>query len=97
MSNSNLYELLKRPLVTEKTTALQEYNQYAFEVCPHANKIELAKAFELAFPGRKVSAVRMIKVPSYQKKMGKHKGATQERRKAIFKIIGEPIELIPGA
>ena len=98
MSNqqSNLYNLLKRPIVTEKTTNLAELNQYVFEVAKDANKIELTQAFELAFPGRKVKAVRMITVPARSKRYGRRVGQVAEKRKAVFSIEGEPIELFTG-
>ncbi|MEB3286603.1 MAG: 50S ribosomal protein L23 [Vampirovibrionales bacterium] len=89
---ADLYTLLKRPVVTEKATALSAYNQYVFLVDKTANKLELAKAFELAFPGRKVKAVRLIKVPAYKKRMGKSVGTVNEQRKAVFTIEGEPLE-----
>jgi large subunit ribosomal protein L23 len=93
---SELYNLLKRPIVTEKTTSLSEMGQYVFEVERDANKIELTQAFELAFPGRKVLAVRLITVPARTKRYGKRIGQTQEKRKAVFSIEGEPIELFTG-
>jgi large subunit ribosomal protein L23 len=95
-NTSSLYNLLKRPIVTEKSTALAQMSQYVFEVDKEANKIELAKAFELAFPGRKVTDVRVIKIPSRSKRFGRRQGQTPERRKAIFKITGEPLELFTG-
>ena len=94
---SQLYNLLKRPIVTEKTTNLAELNQYVFEVAKGANKIELTQAFELAFPGRKVTAVRMIKMPARSKRYGKRIGQVPEKRKAVFSVEGEPIELYTGA
>jgi len=97
MSKAELYSLLKRPIVTEKTTNLAELGQYVFEVDKSANKIQLAQAFELAFPGRKVQAVRMIKVPAHSKRYGKRIGQVPEKRKAVFSITGEPIELFTGA
>lgn len=93
---SYLYTLIKRPLVTEKTTMLSQYNQYVFEVEKDANKIELAKAFELAFPGRKVTDVRLIKIPARTKRYGRRHGTVSEKRKAIFSISGEPLELMTG-
>jgi len=95
--HSELFNLLKRPIVTEKTTNLATLNQYVFEVTKDANKIQLAQAFEMAFPGRKVRAVRLITVPSHTKRYGKRIGHTQEKRKAVFSIEGEPIELFTGA
>lgn len=93
---SELYNLLKRPIVTEKTTNLASLGQYVFEVNKEANKIQLTQAFELAFPGRKVRAVRLITVPARTKRYGKRIGQTQEKRKAVFSIDGEPIELFTG-
>lgn len=93
---SELYNLLKRPIVTEKTTNLASLGQYVFEVNKEANKIQLTQAFELAFPGRKVRAVRLITVPARTKRYGKRIGQTQEKRKAVFSIEGEPIELFTG-
>ena len=94
---SNLYTLLQRPVSTEKTTHLSQFNQYAFLVDKNANKIELTKAFELAFPGRKVKSVRLIKVNAEKKRMGKSVGTTSEKRKAIFSIEGEPLEFFNQA
>lgn len=95
LQQANLYTLLKRPVVTEKATSLMaDHNQYVFLVDKSANKIELTKAFELVFPGRKVKAVRLINVPSHKRRVGKSVGRTQEKRKAIFSVEGEPLELL---
>lgn len=95
-SNGELYELLKRPIVTEKATALVANKQYTFEVNPNANKVELTKAFEAAFPGRKVVKVQTIKIYPHQKRVGRRTGHTPAGKKAIFTIQGDPIELFTG-
>ena len=95
-NQSELYNLLKRPIVSEKTMSMTEDGHYTFEVDRQANKVELAKAFELAYPGRKVQKVRLISVPSRTKRRGRQVGRTAEKRKAIFKIEGEPLELFTG-
>lgn len=98
MSNAaRYYELLKRPLLTEKATLMAQQNQYTFEVALNANKIDLAKAFETAFPGRKVTNVRTVKIYPQQKRVGNRSGHTSVSKKAIFTITGEPIELFTGA
>src|SRR5690606_6385715 len=93
---NRLLELLKRPVVTEKTTRLNEDNQYVFYVNKDANKIELAKAFELAYPGRKVKAVRLIKVPGETRRSGRRYVRRPDKRKAVFSVIGEPLEFFAG-
>jgi large subunit ribosomal protein L23 len=90
---ADLYEIIKRPIITEKTTVLQQNNQYVFEVDRSANKIEIRKAVELAFPGRKVSQVRTINLHSLTKRFGKKMGRVKATKKAIVSIIGDPIEL----
>jgi large subunit ribosomal protein L23 len=45
----HLYEVLKRPLITEKSTLLRDVNQYAFEVDPRANKALVKQAIEQIF------------------------------------------------
>ena len=95
--HSDLYHVLKRPIVTEKTTQMAELGQYVFEVAKHVNKIQLCQAFELAFPGRKVDAVRLINIPARTKRYGRRIGTTQAKKKAVFSVTGEPIELFTGA
>lgn len=94
--NAKLYELLVKPYLTEKAVAQSANNQYTFEVHPGANKIELAKAFELLYPGRKVLNVRTTKIYPRQKRVGKKTGHTPEGKKAVFTIQGEPLELFTG-
>ena len=94
MSKENLYDVIKKPLVTEKSVAATENAQYTFEVKQDANKIEIAKAVELAFPGRKVKKVRTVYMPSHSKRMGYKYGRTDSSKKAIVTIEGEPIEFM---
>lgn len=94
-----LYEILKKPIITEKSTSISENMQYVFEVDKHSNKIEIRKAFELAFPGRKVLKVRTMTKPSETRRFGKRMGTTRVIKKAIITVdpSGEPIELFTGA
>ncbi len=96
MRNAQLFELIKRPLLTEKAATMSQDGQYAFEVLPEANKIDLASAFELLFPGRKVLNVRTIKIYPKTKRRGRKVGHTSVGKKAIFTIQGEPIEIFTG-
>lgn len=96
MANIALLRLLERPIITEKAAQLMAFNQYVFQVNRHANKVELTKAFELAFPGRKVTAVRKIHIPPGQRRVGRKVGQAGEQYKAIFTITGEPLEFLSG-
>lgn len=91
-----LYEILKRPLINEKSTALQANNQYVFEVTKDANKIQIRKAVELAFPGRKVTKVTTMNMPSKTRRFKGKTGTIPATKKAVVTIVGEPIELFTG-
>lgn len=92
-----LYQLIKRPLVTEKTTGQTALGQYSFEVSKEATKVDIKKAIELLFTGRKVTSVNTVYMPSKQKRRGLKIGRTQSGKKAIVTIQGEPIEELLGA
>ncbi len=60
----NVYEILRRPLNTEKSNYLKDtYRQYAFEVDPRANKVQIKEAVETAFPNIRVLNVNVMKMP----------------------------------
>ena len=54
-------DVIRRPLITEKNTALMEQDQYSFEVAPGANKIQIREAVEQLFNVR-VKAVNTLNV-----------------------------------
>lgn len=97
MSTEKLYDVIKKPLITEKSMMGTALGQYTFEVVKTATKIEIAKAIELAFPGRKVKKVRTVYMPSHAKRMGAKFGQTSSSKKAIVTIEGDPIEELTGA
>ncbi len=58
------YEVLRRPLNTEKSNLLKDtYRKYAFEVDPRANKVQIKEAVETAFPNVTVLSVNVMKMP----------------------------------
>ncbi len=88
--------ILKRPIVTEKMTAMQEKGHYAFEVDRDANKISIAKAVEKKFNVTVVN-VRTSrhkgKSKSQMTRKGRFAGRTPEWKKAIVRLKeGEKIE-----
>ena len=96
-SKERLYEIIKKPIITEKSMMATAMGQYTFEVLEDATKVEIAQAVELAFPGRKVKKVRTVYMPSHSKRMGYKFGRTDSSRKAIVTIEGDPIEEFVGA
>ena len=78
----NLYEVLRRPLITEKTTALKETQRtLGFQVHRDATKPEIKKAVEQFF-GVKVQEVRVVNVHGKVKRQGRHSGKRPDWKKA---------------
>lgn len=90
-----LYQVIKRALLTEKSTIGREAaNQYNFEVDSKANKIEVKQAIEKIFKV-KVLAVRVLGVHGKMKRVGKAVGKRKDWKKAIVTLApGERIETI---
>ena len=93
----NYYEIVKRPLVTEKTTLQKEVdNQITFEVDRRANRVEIRKAVEKIFDVH-VSEVRTMQVKGKVKQRGRIVGKRKDWKKAIVKLMpGERIEFFEG-
>lgn len=91
-NKEKLYDVIKRPIITEKSMMATALGQYTFEVNMDATKVEIAQAVELAFPGRKVKKVRTVYMPSHEKRMGLKFGRTDSSKKAIVTVEGDPIE-----
>ncbi len=92
----HLYEVLRRPLVTEKNTMLQAQGKYAFEIAREANKPQIKQAVEKAFKV-KVLAVNVMTVPGKTRRVGRRQVLTQSWKKAIVTLKpGDKIELFEG-
>ena len=91
------HDIIIRPVVTEKSSALMELNKYTFEVRRDVNKIQIRKAVEEAFKV-KVLSVNTINVTSKPKRMGASVGRTRSWKKAIVSLPqGQRIEFFEGA
>lgn len=91
-----ILEVLRRPLITEKATALQGQRKYSFEVDRRANKHQVKRAVETAFKV-KVEAVNIITVPGKTKRYGRGLRKFSPRKKALVTLgPGEKIELFEG-
>jgi large subunit ribosomal protein L23 len=91
-------QVLKRPLLSEKSSLLADKGQYVFEVIPSANKIEIRKAIEERYRVG-VTAVRTITIHPKQKvqltRRGYIAGKTATRKKAIVTVKpGQKIDVI---
>ena len=92
----HLYEVLRRPLITEKGSGLQAQNKYAFEVAKGANKHQVKQAVEKAFKV-KVTAVNVMTVPGKGRRMRGRQVLTPSWKKAIVTLRpGDKIEVFEG-
>jgi large subunit ribosomal protein L23 len=91
------YDVIKRPLITEKSTIQKESNnQLTFEVDRKANRVEIKKAVEGIFKV-KVAGVRTIQVMGKFKRRGRILGKRNDYKKAVVKLMpGERIEFFEG-
>jgi len=90
------YNVLNRPVITEKSALLGESNKYTFDVHPDANKHQIKEAVEKAFKVHVVS-VNIIHMPGKLRRVGRRQTLTRSWKKAIVSIrSGEKIELFEG-
>ncbi len=95
-SKERIFELIRRPLVTEKTTMISEYNQVAFEVPLDANKFEIRAAIEELFKV-KVTAVNTIRQNGKVKRFRGRPGRRVDFKKALVTLAeGESIDVSTG-
>jgi large subunit ribosomal protein L23 len=86
MSNDRLYQVIRAPHVSEKTTRIQgESNQYVFEVSSDATKPEIKAAVEHLFKV-KVSAVQVMTVKGKEKAFKQRAGSRSDWRKAYVRV-----------
>ncbi len=85
----NEYDIIMRPLITEKSSLLKESgNQYVFEVQRGANKIEIKKAVEKLFKV-KVLSVHVTNMEGKKKRLGRFTGKKPDWKKAIVTLKPE--------
>ena len=79
------YDIIIRPLITEKSTKLIELNKYTFEVKQGSNKVEVKKAVEEIW-GVKVVNVNMINTQRKTRRVGKYEGLRPAVQKAVVTL-----------
>ena len=84
-SSQRLYQILRAPVITEKSTLIAEHNQYVFYVAPDANKNEIKAAVETLFKVS-VKAVNVINMKGKNKRFRGFQGRRNDKRKAIVTL-----------
>jgi large subunit ribosomal protein L23 len=92
-----LYEVIRRPLITEKNTMVQAQDKYTFEVAPGATKPMIRRAVETLFKVD-VTDVNTSKVHGKLRRVGKSRGMTRSWKKAVVTLkSGQRIEAFGSA
>lgn len=93
-----LQDVIRRPLITEKSTELSDLGVYAFEVARDANKIQVKRAVEAQF-SRKVAEVRVASMHGKERRQGRFVGRRPDWKKAYIRLAAgeKPIEFFEGA
>ena len=90
---SNYRDIIKAPIITEKSSALAANNVITFSVDTRANKTQIKQAIEKIF-NVKVESVNTVNVKPKKKRVGRYVGKTNKVKKAIVKLSeGSSIEL----
>ena len=85
-------DILKRPVITEKSSAAMAEEKYTFDVDTRANKTQVKIAVEKIFDV-KVDSVNIINYKPKKKRMGRYQGYTNKRRVAIVTLKEGQIDL----
>jgi len=95
---ANVYDIIIRPIITERSMADVANKKYVFEVAKNAGKIEIKNAVETAF-GVKVASVNTLNVSGKHKRLGGGRpGVTRSWKKAYVQLTADSktIELFEG-
>ena len=93
MAEINVWDVLRRPRVTEKGTLLGEQSQYIFEVHPDANKHQIKQAVERAWPNVRVRAVNVMVMPGKRRRWKRFYATLPDWKKAVVTLeAGQRIE-----
>ena len=92
------YDVIIRPVLTEKSYADMSEKKYTFQVAITANKTEIKQAIETVFEGVKVESVNTLRTLGKIKRQGRTQGRTPEIKKAIvtLKKDSKPIPFFEG-
>ena len=98
MADIRYYDVILKPIVTEKSMNAMGEKKYTFMVHPEANKSQIKEAVEKMFEGTKVASVNTMNMDGKNKRRGMVYGKTAKTKKAIVQLTEESadIEIFEG-
>ncbi len=93
MKDTKYLDIIKAPVITEKSQMAKENGQYTFKVDPTANKTEIKSAIEKIFKV-KVTSIKTLNEKPKKRRVGRYTGLTNRSKKAIVTLAeGQTIDL----
>ena len=98
MADIKYYDVIKKPVITEKSMNAMAEKKYTFLVHPEANKSQIKEAVEKMFVGTKVKSVNTMNMDGKKKRRGMTVGTTAKTKKAIVALTedSKDIEIFEG-
>ena len=98
MAAIQYYDVILKPVVTEKSMSAMAEKKYTFFVHPEANKTMIKEAVEKMFEGAKVASVNTMNMDGKKKRRGMKVGKTAKTKKAIVQLTADSadIEIFAG-
>ncbi len=93
MANVQYYDVILKPVITEKSMNAMSEKKYTFLVHPDANKTMIKEAVEKMFPGTKVDSVNTMNCQGKKRRRGMIVGKTADTKKAIVKLTADSKEI----
>ena len=98
MADLKYYDIILKPVVTEKSMSTMADKKYTFYVHPEATKVQIKEAVEKMFEGAEVESVNTLNLKGKVKRRGYTTGRTNNRKKAIVQLkeTSKEIEIFQG-
>ena len=98
MADLKYYDIIQKPIITEKSMTAMEEKKYTFAVHPEATKSQIKEAVEKLFDGTKVSKVNTMNCDGKTRRRGRTQGKTAKYKKAIVQLTedSKDIEIFEG-
>ena len=93
MADLKYYDIILKPLVTEKSMMAMEEKKYTFSVHPDATKSQVKEAVEKLFEGTKVAKVNTMNLDGKTRRRGRTAGKTAKTKKAIVQLTDDSKEI----
>lgn len=93
MADLKYYDIILKPIVTEKSMAMMADKKYTFSVAPTATKTQIKEAVEKMFAGTKVAGVNTINLDGKTRRRGNTSGKTSKVKKAIVTLTADSAEI----